>query len=74
MDKAALEDAVRLAADTERRAAADYRQEIAEQDVDGEAELSPKGRAWVIAYDELKAARDALAYDKGTSEDGTGGA
>ena len=35
MDKAALEEAVRLAADTERMAAADYRREIAELDATG---------------------------------------
>jgi hypothetical protein len=59
---------VRLASDTERQAAADYRREIAEHDENGQADLSPKGRAWVIAYDELAAARDALEYDAGTDE------
>ena len=65
MDRADLEEAVRLAADTERMAAADYRQEIADMDASGVDNLTAKGRLWVIAYDGLKAARDAYKYDVG---------
>ncbi len=68
MDKAALEEAVRLAADTERMAAGDYRREIAELDATGVDQLTPKGRVWVVAYDDLKAAQDAYEYDVGPNE------
>jgi hypothetical protein len=65
MDRADLGEAVRLAADTERMAAAEYRREIADMDATGVDNLTPKARAWVIAYDSLKAARDAYKYDVG---------
>jgi hypothetical protein len=65
MDRADLEEAVRLAADTERMAAADYRREIADLDATGADHLTPKGRLWVVAYDDLKAAQDAYEYDVG---------
>ncbi|MDJ0355524.1 hypothetical protein [Paenarthrobacter sp. PH39-S1] len=68
MNKTDLEEAVRLAAATEREAAADYRHEIAEHDA-GESStadpLSPRGREWVIAYDALKSARDILDREFG---------
>jgi hypothetical protein len=66
MNRTDLEEAVRLAADTERQAAEDYRREIRESEGEGglDASLTPKGRAWVIAYDELAAVRDALEADK----------
>ena len=64
MDRADLEQAVRLATDTERAAAAEYRQEILASEADGSATLTPKGREWVIAYDELAAAQDALEADQ----------
>jgi hypothetical protein len=64
MDRADLEQAVQLATETERMAAADYREEIARNDADGSATLSAKGRAWVIAFDELAAARDELEADQ----------
>jgi len=65
MDRADLEEAVRLAADTERMAAADYRREIADLDATGADHLTAKGRLWVVAYDDLKAAQDAYEYDVG---------
>ncbi|MCU1530728.1 MAG: hypothetical protein JWO49_299 [Arthrobacter sp.] len=68
MDRADLEEAVRLAADTERMAAADYRREIAGLDATGVDHLTPRGRVWVVAYDDLKAARDAYEYDAGPAE------
>lgn len=70
MNRSDLEEAVRLAEDTERQAARDYRQEIGEREADGVIDdaLSPKARAWVIAYDELAAVRDALEAATGPSE------
>lgn len=64
MDRADLEQAVQLATDTERMAAAEYRSEIAQGDAAGSGTLSDKGRAWVIAFDELAAARDELEADQ----------
>lgn len=64
MDRADLEQAVQLAAETERMAAAEYRAEIALDDADDKDTLSAKGRAWVIAFDELAAARDELEADQ----------
>ncbi len=64
MDRADLEQAVRLATDTERAAAAEYRQEIQASEAEGSTTLTPKGREWVIAYDELGAVRDALEADQ----------
>ncbi|WP_372698743.1 hypothetical protein [Arthrobacter sp. JSM 101049] len=64
MDRADLEQAVQLATDTERMAAAEYRAEIAQSDADGNGQLSDKGREWVIAFDELAAARDELEADQ----------
>jgi hypothetical protein len=64
MDRADLEQAVRMATDTERMAAAEFRKEIAQNDADGNDTLSAKGRAWVIAFDELAAARDELEADQ----------
>jgi hypothetical protein len=62
MNRTDLEEAVRVAEDTERQAAEEYRREIGESGAQGGigAALTPKGTAWVIAYDELAAARDAL--------------
>jgi hypothetical protein len=62
MNRTDLEEAVRVAEDTERQAAEDYRREIGESGAEGGigAGLTPKGTVWVIAYDELAAARDAL--------------
>jgi hypothetical protein len=62
MNRRDLEEAVRVAEDTERQAAEEYRREIGESGAEGgnDPGLSPKGAVWVIAYDELAAARDAL--------------
>jgi hypothetical protein len=70
MNREDLEEAVRLAIDTERQAAQDYRREIYEREAEGVVDggLTPKGRAWVIAYDELAAARDALEADERPAE------
>lgn len=70
MNRADLEEAVRLATDTERQAAADYRREIREREAEGtlDGDLTPKGRAWAIAYDELAAVRDALEADSRPGE------
>lgn len=69
MNRTDLEEAVRLALDTERQAAEEYRREIAQSEAGegADARLTPRGRAWVIAYDELAAARDALKADDRTS-------
>lgn len=70
MNKSDLEEAVQLAAETERQSAADFRRAIAEQDAqasNGDDSLPPSGREWVIAYDELKAVEDVLAREFGSA-------